>query len=159
GIPWGQYLGYVAVVGIPLALLLAPFMLIALAKARRRKRRLAAPEAVDRVSGGWREVVDTAVDLGSSVPQSATRRETARDLAEAYPGTRTIAVAERADAAVFGAGEPSEAEVTAFWTEVDRLVSDMSRSVGRWQRLRGRFSLRSLTRGIRPVPTRRGGRP
>ncbi len=159
GIPWGQYLRYVVVVGVPLALVLAPFVLIALAKARRRKRRLAASAPVDRVSGGWREVVDTAVDLGAPVLASATRRETARDLEERYPEAGAVVVAERADAAVFGAGEPSDAEVTAFWAEVDRLVSDMSRSVGRWQRLRGRFSPRSLTRGIRPVPTRRGGHP
>lgn len=146
GVPWTRYVGIVAAVVLPLLVLLSPFALVIAAKSRRRSRRIAAATTVDRLSGGWREVVDTAVDLGTPVPVSATRRETARDLAEHFPGAPVVPVAERADAAVFGAGEPTEAEATAFWAEVDRVVGDMSQSVGRWQRLRGRVSLRSFGR-------------
>ena len=157
GIPWGQYARVLGVVTVSIVLLLSPFVLIAALKVRRRRGRLAAEAATDRVSGGWREVVDCAVDLGSRVEPSATRRETAHELAERYPSAGTVAVAERADAAVFGAGDPTDEEVAAFWAEVDALVSGMSQSVGRWHRLRARYSVRSLLRGRLPAVPGRGG--
>lgn len=158
GLPWGRYLGTAAAVGIPLLVLLSPFALIVLAKSRRRRQRLASAQTVERVSGGWREVVDTAVDLGTPVLASATRRETARDLEERYPGTGPLAVAAVADAAVFGPGEPTDADVAAFWAEVDTLVSGLTGSVGRWRRLRARFSLRSFRLGRDRTRPPRGGR-
>ncbi|WP_188037504.1 transglutaminase-like domain-containing protein, partial [Actinotalea sp. JY-7885] len=73
----------VAVLG-PLLLLLAPFVVIAVAKGRRRRRRRAEGVPVDRVVGGWEEVLDEARDLRVPPPPLATRRETAVHLAEAF---------------------------------------------------------------------------
>ncbi len=146
GIPWAQILGTIAMVTLPLLVLLSPFVLIVAAKARRRARRRAAEATVDRLSGGWREVLDAAVDLGTPVTASATRRETARDLAAHYPTSAPLAVADRADAAVFGPGAPTEAEAEAFWHEVETLLAEMAATHGRWRRLRGRVSLRSFGR-------------
>lgn len=158
GVPWGRYVATAAMVGVPVLLLLAPFVLVVAAKSRRRRRRFTAEATVDRLSGGWREVVDLAVDLGTPVTASATRREAARELRDRYGTPSAVAVAERADAGVFGPGEPTEAETTSFWAEVDDLVEQLTRSAGRWQRIRARFSLRSLTRGRRAPVVPRGGR-
>ncbi|MBX9244360.1 transglutaminase domain-containing protein, partial [Actinotalea ferrariae] len=72
-----------AVVG-PLVLLLAPFVVILAAKGRRRKRRRTQGPAVERVVGGWDEVLDEARDLRRPPPPLATRRETAVALAGAF---------------------------------------------------------------------------
>lgn len=165
GAGWTTYVARVVVVGVPLLVLVSPFLLIAVAKSRRRRRRLGAEVPVERLSGAWREAVDAAVDLGTPVLAGATRRETARSLQELYPHAHALPLAERADDVVFGAHEPSDADVDAFWADVEQFVGDMSQSVGRWRRLRGKFSLRSfgavhlpelvgrVPRAIRRVPT------
>jgi hypothetical protein len=53
-------------------------------------------------------------------------------------------LAHRADAAVFGAGRPSDEDVEAYWAAVDRSISSMREGLGFWQRQRTRFSPRSL---------------
>lgn len=139
-IPWGLIGGGAG----GLLLLVGPLVLIGVAKARRRKRRRTAALLVDRVSGGWHEVTDAAVDLGSPVMAGATRRETAADLGRRFPDAVPAGVAERADAVVFGGGEPTPAEVEAFWAEVDALISDMRRGSPTWAKARAALSLRSL---------------
>ncbi len=146
-IDWRQIAIVFVTVAVPLAMLALPFLLLLGFKARRTRRRRSAPVVVDRVSGGWREVVDAATDLGAGVPRGATRREGARLLTEqltvaATPATTTLA--HRADATVFGAHEPTEAEVEQFWAEVDQLVSRMRGGVGWRHRVAARLSLRSL---------------
>src|SRR5690606_32201181 len=47
-----------------LLVLALPFLVIAAIKARRRKRRRRAEQPVERVLGGWAEVVDLGRDLG-----------------------------------------------------------------------------------------------
>jgi len=144
GAGWTAYVGRVAIVGGPILVLASPFLLIIAAKSRRRRRRLGASVQVERLSGAWREAIDAAVDLGTPVLASATRRETARSLQELDPQARALPLAERVDDVVFGAREPSAADVDAFWADVEQLVGDMSRSVGRWRRVRSRFSVRSF---------------
>ena len=139
-VPWGLIGGGAG----GLLVLLGPLVLVGLAKARRRKRRRTAPLLVDRVSGGWHEVTDAAVDLGSPVLVGATRRETAADLGQRFPDAAPAAVAERADAVVFGGGEPTAAEVEAFWAEVDGLIGAMRRGSPTWAKARAALSLRSL---------------
>ncbi|MDT0167210.1 transglutaminase-like domain-containing protein, partial [Actinotalea sp. AC32] len=140
-----------AAVSAPVALLLAPFVLVALAKRGRRRRRRRAGAPVDRVVGGWEEMLDHARDLRRAVPASATRREAAVHLAGAFAGARRGAavadrrgalggrvarLASRADAMVFGPGDPSDADVAAYWTQVDETVRAMQRAVPWRQRVR-----------------------
>ncbi|MGA1836532.1 transglutaminaseTgpA domain-containing protein [Herbiconiux sp. 11R-BC] len=141
-----------------LVVLLVPVLVISLAKARRRRRRRSAPVPADRLSGGWDEIVDRARDLGTPTTPGVTRRETAVVLATAFPQTPVIAAASAADTGVFGPGEPSPAEVEAFWTEVDGIVAGMGEARTPWQRLRARLSLRSLLRrGRGPVRSQNHG--
>lgn len=152
GIDWRQVAVVVLAVGVPLAVLALPLVLILAFKSRRRGRRRSAPELADRFSGGWREVVDTATDLGAGVPRAATRREGARLLAAHVPdaGTATVTLAHRADASVFGAGAPTEAEVEAYWADVDGVVGAMHAAVPWRRRVAARLSLRSLRGGDAP---------
>jgi hypothetical protein len=142
----GPILAAVGIGLIPIAVLALPLLLIAWLKLRRRRRRLAAEHPADRVSGGWSEYTNFATDLGASLDARSTRRETAAALGEAFPGTEstTTMLAHRADAAVFGAGRPSDEDVEAYWADVDRSISSMREGLGFWQRQRTRFSPRSL---------------
>ncbi|NYE96613.1 hypothetical protein FHU41_002863 [Psychromicrobium silvestre] len=147
--PWallGQILLIIAYALIPLVILAIPFVLIALLKRRRRKKRLSQGDPAQRVGGGWNEMLSLATDLGAAVNPKQTRRETANTLVEAFPGSQssTTALAQRADSVIFGAGQPSEQEVQSFWGIVDDSLKDMNQSVGRWHRLRAKFSPRSL---------------
>ncbi|HEY9358602.1 MAG TPA: transglutaminase domain-containing protein, partial [Arthrobacter sp.] len=76
----------------------------------------------------------------------ATRRESAAVVADAFPGsgTTTTLLARRADASIFGAGQPSEDEVREYWTIVDGSLKEMTATVGFWRRQQARFSPRSL---------------
>ena len=145
GLDWGHYLTVVAEVVIPIGILLAPFVLILAFKMRRRLRRRQAAASADRISGGWSEVMDTAMDLGLRVaPAGGTRREAAAVLVESAPASSSVALAWRADAGVFGPGEPTDGDVKAYWSDVTVVQGELSQGAGRWRLLRARFSLRSL---------------
>jgi hypothetical protein len=148
GFDWGLAARIAAAVLIPLAVLLAPVLLVLALKARRRLLRRSAPRLSDRVAGGWREVLDAATDLGATVPEGATRREAAGVLVATLESPETVPLAHRADATVFGAAEPTPQEVEAYWAEVDALLGGLHARVPRRQRWRARVSLRSL-RGAR----------
>ena len=144
GFDWG-FAGVIAAsVGIPLVLVLGPVALVLGLKSRRRLHRRRAPRPSDRMSGGWREVLDTARDLGATVPPGATRRESAHALAQALEAPATLALAYRADASVFGASEPSDADVDEYWADVDAYLDGVKAGIGRRRRLRAALSLRSL---------------
>ncbi|MFV0374645.1 transglutaminase-like domain-containing protein [Microbacterium sp.] len=133
--------------GISLAvvlLLCAPFVIIGAVKASRRVRRLRAERSADRISGGWDELVDRAIDLRAPVALGATRVESAAVVEHRFEDARVVALAERADAEVYGPGEPSADEVSAFWREVDDIVGGMTQATTRRQRVRARLSLRSF---------------
>jgi len=153
GFDWGTVVLVGVAVVVPLALLALPIVLVLAYKARRRARRRAAERPVDRVSGGWREVLDTATDLGTPVPVGATRREGAGVIAQTFGATTTIPLAHRADATVFGAGEPTDQEIEAFWADVDSVVGGLRSSVNRRARIRAALSLRSVRSG-RPAGRR-----
>ncbi|TIH33740.1 transglutaminase-like domain-containing protein [Subtercola vilae] len=143
GIP--TYVYFAAGGGLLLLLILiAPLVVIGALKLRRRRRRETAARAADRLSGGWDEIVDRASDLGTLLPPGITRREGAVALADTYPIVSVIDVAQRADNGVFGPGEPSAADVSTFWNEVDAIVEGMTGSQSRWRRLKARLSLRSF---------------
>ncbi|MET4144551.1 transglutaminaseTgpA domain-containing protein [Arthrobacter sp. UYCo732] len=143
---WGALLGALGVALIPLAILALPLLLIALLKSRRRKARFTEGHHAQRVGGGWNEVLSLATDMGAGIDTRSTRRESAAVVAEAFPvtGPTTTMLAHRADASIFGAGQPSEEDVREYWTIVDGSLKEMTGTVGFWRRQRARFSPRSL---------------
>jgi hypothetical protein len=143
---WGAVVMIVVYSLIPLIILMIPLLVIALLKGRRRKRRRQADTAAAQVSGGWSEVLSLATDLGSEPQRTGTRREHAAALGSTFPtaAAGTTLLARRADQAVFGPGEPTEAQVADYWERVDENVAGIRGSVGGWQRLRAKFSPRSL---------------
>lgn len=185
---WGTALAVGAAVVIPLALLLSPFAAVLLLKSRRRERRRTHGDPVDRVSGGWNELLDTAVDLRAPVPAGATRGEAALALAgltvpaasprgsgaaaagvtadqgDAGPdGAAQRELAHVADRSVFGPTAPTEDEVQQFWTGVDTTVGQMLAAQPWRRRLRARVSVRSLRasrarRARSSAPAANGGR-
>ncbi|WP_286132644.1 transglutaminase domain-containing protein [Arthrobacter sp. OY3WO11] len=155
---WGALLGALGIALIPLAVLALPLLLIALLKSRRRKSRFSEGHPAQRVGGGWSEVVSLATDMGAAVDSRATRRESAAVLAEAFPaaGSTTTTLARRADASIFGAGQPSEDEVREYWTIVDSSLQEMTSTAGFWRRQQARFSPRSLLADARNALALRG---
>lgn len=141
---WGMLLTIVLAVGIPLAVILLPILLILGYKARRRTARRTAEEYADRFSGGWHEVVDAVTDLGTSVPRSATRREGAGLIATKHESQGTLMLAHQADATVFSGKQPTQAEVDSFWEEVDSVIGGLRSSLGTRQRIAAALSLRSV---------------
>ena len=126
-----------------------PFVLIGLftatvggLKSQRRKRRRNVGTYDQRIDGGWDEVEDLALDLGSPVPVKTTRREAATLMM--HP--EALGLADRADGAVFGPDPLSEDLVQTYWTEVDAtraaMISELSR-FGRWKALVSFASLRA----------------
>ncbi len=143
---WGALLAAVGTALLPLVILALPLALILLLKLRRRKSRLSTGHPAQRVGGGWSEVVSLATDMGAAINSKSTRRESAEVIAEAFPvnGSTTTMLAGRADAAIFGAGQPSEEEVQKYWEIVDGSLKDITSNVGFWKRQQARFSPRSL---------------
>ncbi|MDQ0614191.1 hypothetical protein QF046_001832 [Microbacterium sp. W4I4] len=137
-----------AVGGVSLLVLLilsSPFIVIGAWKAAKRRKRRNAETAPDRISGGWDELTDRAIDYGARLTPGATRFEEAATVSTALALPTATALADRADGEVFGPGEPTQAEVDAFWAEVDDAVGGMGREAGFWKRMKARLSLRSLT--------------
>ena len=129
-----------------LLLLAAPFIVMGVIKGVRRARRRNAERTADRISGGWDELVDSAVDLRAPVAIGATRAESALVVGSTFDEPRVTQLATRADVDVFGPGDPAPEDVDAFWREVDEIVGQMRGSTTVWQRLRARLSVRSLRR-------------
>ena len=133
------------IVGISLLgilILLAPFITILLAKARRRKDRRTAAKAEERIVGGWDEYVDAALDHGRPAPTNETRVELARN----YRSPQGVVLANIADRAVFGATDPDDIESDVFWQIVEDERRQFSAGMTRWQRWRAAVSLKSFTR-------------
>jgi hypothetical protein len=118
-----QVLGTILLV---LLFVLGPFVGIMWVKARRRKRRRTAGRPCDRVTCGWQEVMDHAVDCGSSLPPVAPRNELA-----AVIGPSAVALAERADFSTFGPAETDDEYAAAFWILVDDSLSEVDGTLGR----------------------------
>lgn len=140
---WVRYVGLA--VGGPLAVISLLLGSIVLAKAWRRRRRRTAGPASARVGGGWRELVDHARDLGRPVSADPvrTRREQSAEIATGA----AVALAQRADAHVFGPEAPHPEAAESFWEAVSAERKAMSAAVGRWRRLIAAVSLRTFRRG------------
>ncbi|MGX5696208.1 transglutaminase family protein [Agromyces soli] len=132
------------VVGIPLAIVFLPMLFVALAKRRRRARRLAG--SADRSSAGaWDELVDRYTELGFEPPERATRLQTAYALGVQAGeqglegGAELMALASAVDRDVFD-GRALEGEVaTARWTEADAAFAAVSAAAGGIRRLVSRY--------------------
>ena len=137
-----------AIVGISLGVLLllaSPFIVIGAWKAAKRRSRRNAERHSDRISGGWDELTDRAIDHGARIAPGGTRIEEAGVMASTLTLPAATALAVRADGQVFGPGEPTAEEVDAFWREVDAAVGDLRGATTFWGRTKARLSLRSLT--------------
>lgn len=125
------------------ALFAAPILAILVIKARRRRRRFAAARPADRITGGWQELVDTAVDAGYRPVAWHTRSEVAHDLA----GTGVLQLdwlAPAADAAQFSPTPVDQDRALRYWREVDDRSAELLGGLGFWRRWRARLSLASL---------------
>ncbi|WP_434810654.1 transglutaminase domain-containing protein [Microbacterium sp. bgisy189] len=155
--PVGADLGWLwaalRIVGVSVGgifLVLAPFLAILVGKALRRRRRRRAAAAAARISGGWDEFVDAAVDSGSASPGARTRVEFAAD----HGSAGAAGLAATADVATFSGRPMTPDEADEFWRIVERERRGMSS--GLWHRLRAAVSLRSFVRTSRAArPGRR----
>lgn len=146
----GIILAILAIGGISLAviaLLMSPFIVIGAWKASRRRARRSADHTADRIAGGWDELTDRAVDYGARLTPGATRGEEAVLVSDSLAVPTVTALADRADAEVFGPHDPSQEDVDAFWKEVDEIVVGLGSEAGFWKRMKARLSLRSLLGG------------
>lgn len=130
-----------------IALLASPFIVIGAWKASKRRARRAAARTADRISGGWDELTDRAVDYGARLEAGGTRTEEAAAVVATLAVPQVLPLADRADAEVFGPTEPTPEDVEAFWTEVDAIVGGLGKDAGFWKRTKARLSLRSLMTG------------
>ncbi len=122
---------YVAVVGGGTS----PIWGILLFKSLRRRRRRRADDAGSSVVGGWRELSDTARDLGATFAPSATRREVGHAVAARYAAADAVVpLAVLADHHVFGGTEPSDHDAEEFWRHVDDACRSIRSAVPRWRR-------------------------
>ncbi|RLK48926.1 transglutaminase domain-containing protein [Microbacterium telephonicum] len=141
------------ITALALLILIGPLLLIVLLKALRRRGRRGADDVTLRMTGGWDEFVDAAVDHGRTPPTSQTRQE----LAALYgDGANATTLATLADRSVFDVAPPADADGDRFWQIVDAERARFAAERGRWGRLRARLSVRSLRpRGPRRGSTRR----
>ncbi|MCM3778153.1 transglutaminase family protein [Microbacterium hydrocarbonoxydans] len=130
-----------------LALVASPFIVIGAWKAAKRRSRRSAARTSDRISGGWDELTDRAVDYGARIPPGGTRSEEAATVAATLTLPQVTTLARRADAEVFGPTDPTPEDVEAFWSEVDTIVGGLGAEAGFWKRIKARLSLRSLLGG------------
>lgn len=120
-------------------------------KRRRLRRRREVGLNHERFANGWREVADFAVDSGRPVPATTTRREAA-----AFVGANTVSLANRADAAVWGAGEPADVEVEAYWAELSGVLNEMKSELSMVDRIKTSVSLQSLRQSERRMSKKEG---
>lgn len=124
----------------------APFLVIVIAKILRRRGRRTRGTPAMRVSGGWDEYVDAAVDSGRTAPAELTRRE----LAAAF-GTRSGAIlADAADRAVFSHEETTPGDAEQVWDIIESERRALTAERRGWGRIRAHLALRSFARHLAP---------
>lgn len=122
------------------AILISPFLTIAIAKWRRRRLRRRAPTPLQQIKGGWEEFEDSVRDHGFDPGPAPTRLE----VAQTVGGTQPFVLAAVADRAVFSPAEPDREQAVQLWTAVDDLRYALDFNLTKWQRLKVLISLRSL---------------
>ena len=138
-------LGWVALL---VAVVAMPVLAILGRKAVRRRRRRRAEQPRDQITGGWDELLDTAIDAGYRPAPWSTRTETAADLRS----TGVLQVdwlAPAADAAQFSPGPVNQERARGYWREVDDRSAELLGGLPLWRRWRARLSLASMRRADR----------
>ncbi|RDV46718.1 transglutaminase domain-containing protein [Leifsonia sp. ku-ls] len=125
------------VVGIPLLAYFIPLLLIAALKRRRRRRRETTGAPDRRAAGAWDELTDGYAELGLTLPERATRRQTAAALAQQSAaqnlpdrGDTLRALAEHVDAAVFDGSVVAEERIARAWTTADETLAEATKAAG-----------------------------
>ena len=109
---------------------------------QRRRRRRRSGRGDQQIAGGWRELVDYAVDAGRDVPLATTRSEAAISV-----GSESgVALASRADAAVFGPVDVLNEQIVAYWSDVDEARRSLRGGLGPIGRVKAHASLESFRR-------------
>ena len=135
-------LGWVALLAVILAL---PALVILGIKAARRRRRRRAELPRDQITGGWDELLDSAIDAGYRPAAWQTRTETAADLRSA--GVLQVDwLAPAADAAQFAPGPVNPERARGYWREVEDRSAELLGGLPLWRRWRARLSLASMRR-------------
>ncbi|HEV2638073.1 MAG TPA: transglutaminaseTgpA domain-containing protein [Actinocrinis sp.] len=138
----GPLLRVVGLALSPLALVLLVVGVIQGLKMRRRRRRRTRGSTANRYAAGWRDLVDHARDLGTTVPWDTTRQQQNEALAAFSLGP----IAQSVDVVVYGPGDPTPEQAAAFWKQVDQARKDMSRAGSRKRRLLATVDVRTLLR-------------
>ncbi|MCR2763226.1 transglutaminase-like domain-containing protein [Microbacterium sp. zg.B48] len=133
-----------------LALVVGPFVVIAAAKAARRRTRRTQGDPATRIAGGWEEYVDAAVDSGRDSTAVLTRTELA-DVFRTPAGSR---LAVDADHAVFSGAATTAEDAEVFWRTVEEERRALLRGRGVWRSILATVSLRSFVRGLAPSGAR-----
>lgn len=149
--PWLAVLRTVGLVAGGLGLLVAPLLVLPVAKAvrRRRRRDAAVPEVA--VVGAWAELVDRSTDLGRPLV-GPTRAAAAA--ASGRPGA--VALAQVVDRAVFAAVPPGPDDAAAAWEASDAEVAALAQEHPPWRRAGAALSAASLRRALAPDRDRTG---
>jgi len=92
-----------------------------------------------RYAGAWQELVDTARDLGLTVPTRGSRPAQAVVLGEVL-----LDLARTADDAVFGPSPPSVESAESYWRAVLESRAHLGADLPWWRRLLAPFSPASL---------------
>jgi hypothetical protein len=129
-------------------LLAIPVGIILALKAARRRRRRRAEAPRDQITGGWAELLDTAVDAGYRPAAWHTRTETAADL-QSTGVLQVDWLAPAADAAEFSPGPVNPERASGYWREVDDRSAELLGGLPLWRRWRARLSLASMRRADR----------
>lgn len=134
------------ILAIPLALAL----IIVAIKTRRRRRRQSLPDPSQRVSAGWHEAVDIAIDLGLARKAGATRLETAYQAQSVLPADGMVPLARLADADSFSPPVPDDKTAEEYWAAVDTWRDEVRSAVPRTEWWARAVSIRSLTSARNP---------
>jgi hypothetical protein len=133
-------LAVLAVIGPPLATVMAVLAAIVAAKLLRRRLRRTRGTPSRQVAGAWRDVFDQCRDLGMVLPKDATRLEQSQLIAKQPVTQMAVAV----NTATFGLDDPTAAEVGMLWTQASATRKQLLAGLNKRQRFVARFNPRSL---------------
>ena len=143
--------GVVLVGGVLLLPLAAVVGLLLLVKYLRRRRRIGAPAASERIRGSWATATDALVDAGLDIPTSWTDGDIARaGRPLVSTGQRELhRLANLSAAATYGRPAHIDALAREATDCLGTVEHRMSVERTRWQRWRWRLSIRSLRSATR----------